>query len=88
MDDEIGTLTPGKRADIIMLRTDDFTIAPAHSPVETVVFQSHPAHIDTVLVDGEPVKRDGELLNPLVAEEFDRFVDSGHRLVTEAGLAE
>ena len=86
MEDEIGTLTPGKRADIIMIDTDDFATAPAHSPVQTVVFQSDPSHIDTVLVDGEPVKRDGALLNPAVDEEFDRFVDSGYRLIEEAGI--
>ncbi|WP_306061809.1 amidohydrolase family protein [Natronococcus wangiae] len=86
MEDEIGSLTPGKRADIITVRTDDFTTAPCHSPIQTVVFQSDPSHIDTVLVDGEPVKRDGELLNPIVEEEFDRFVESGKRLIDEAGI--
>ncbi|WP_440991635.1 amidohydrolase family protein [Haloarchaeobius baliensis] len=86
MADEIGSLTPGKRADVVLLRTDDFMTAPSHSPIQTVVFQSYPSHIDTVLVDGEVVKRDGELLNPAVEEEFDRFVQSGHRLIDEAGL--
>ncbi|MFD1647601.1 amidohydrolase family protein [Haloarchaeobius litoreus] len=86
MADQIGSLTPGKRADVVMLRTDDFMTAPSHSPIQTVVFQSDPSHIDTVLVDGEPVKRDGELLNPAVEEEFDRFVASGRRLIDEAGL--
>ena len=86
MEEEIGTLTPGKRADVIMLRTDDFMTAPSHSPIQTAVFQSDPSHIDTVLVDGEPVKRDGKLLNPAVDEEFDRFVRSGRRLIEEAGI--
>ena len=86
LEDEIGTLTPGKRADIVMLRTDDFMTAPSHSPIETVVFQSDPSHIDTVLVDGEVVKRDGELRNPAVHDEFDRFLQSGRRLIDEAGL--
>ncbi|MXR20469.1 amidohydrolase family protein [Halobacterium bonnevillei] len=86
LEDEIGTLTPGKRADVVMIRTDDFMTAPSHSPVQTAVFQSDPSHIDTVLVDGEPVKRHGELLNPLAEAEFDRFVQSGRRLVDEAGI--
>ncbi|MFC6719090.1 amidohydrolase family protein [Natrialbaceae archaeon GCM10025810] len=86
MEDEIGTLTPGKRADVVMLREDDFLTAPSHDPIQTVVFQSDASHIDTVLVDGEVVKRDGELLNNLVDEEFDRFVRSGRRLIDEAGL--
>jgi 5-methylthioadenosine/S-adenosylhomocysteine deaminase len=86
LEDEIGTLTPGKRADVVMIRTDDFMTAPSHSPIQTAVFQSDPSHIDTVLVDGEPVKRHGELLNPLAEAEFDRFVQSGRRLVDEAGI--
>ncbi|MEF8853797.1 MAG: amidohydrolase family protein [Haloarculaceae archaeon] len=87
LEDEVGTLTPGKRADVVLLRENDFLTAPSHDPVQTAVFQSEPAHVDTVLVDGDVVKRDGELTNPLVDEEFDRFVASGRRLVDEAGLA-
>jgi len=86
LEDEIGTITPGKRADLVLLRENDFLTAPSHDPVQTAVFQSDPAHVDTVLVDGEVVKRDGALTNPLVDEEFDRFVESGRRLVDEAGL--
>ncbi|TKX78602.1 S-adenosylhomocysteine deaminase [Halorubrum sp. SD626R] len=86
LDDEIGTITPGKRADVVLVRENDFLTAPSHSPVQTVVFQSDTSHVDTVLVDGEVVKRDGELTNPKVREEFDRFVESGCRLLDEAGL--
>jgi len=86
MEDEIGTITPGKRADIVLFDADDFMTAPSHSPVQTVVFQSDPSHIDTVLVDGEFAKRDGELTNPKAREEFDRFVASGERLLDEAGI--
>ncbi|WP_435065227.1 amidohydrolase family protein [Halobaculum sp. EA56] len=86
LEDEIGTLTPGKRADVVVLDASDFTTAPSHSPVQTIVFQSDPSHVDTVLVDGDVVKRDGELTDPKVREEFDRFVASGERLIEEAGL--
>jgi len=86
MEDEIGTLTPGKRGDIITIDATDFMTAPSHSPIQTAVFQSDPSHIDTVLVDGDVVKRDGELTNPKVTEEFDRFVASGERLIDEAGI--
>ncbi len=86
LDDEIGTITPGKRADLVCFDANDFMTAPSHSPVQTVVFQADTSHIDTVLVDGEVVKRDGELTNPKVGEEFDRFVESGWRLLDEAGI--
>lgn len=84
--DEIGTLTPGKRADIVLIDESDFLTAPSHSPIQTVVFQADPSHIDTVLVDGEVRKRDGQLESSLLHEEFDRFVESGHRLLDEAGI--
>ncbi|MGM0604626.1 MAG: amidohydrolase family protein [Halobacteriota archaeon] len=86
MEEEIGTLTPGKRADIVMIDTNDFMTAPAHSPIQTVVFQADQSHIDTVLVDGEFRVRDGELVTDLVDEEFDRFVESGERLIEESGI--
>ena len=86
MADEIGSITPGKRADLVLVNANDFMTAPSHSPVQTVVFQSDPSHIDTVLVDGEIVKQNGELTNPKVHEEFDRFVESGERLIDEAGI--
>ncbi|SDX74548.1 amidohydrolase family protein [Halobellus clavatus] len=86
LEDEIGTLTPGKRADIVLIDETDFMTAPAHSPIQTVVFQSDPSHIDTVLVDGEVKKRGGQLENPRLEEEFDRFIESGHRLLDEAGI--
>jgi len=70
----------------VLIDASDFMTAPSHSPVQTVVFQSDPSHIDTVLVDGEVVKRDGDLTNPKLSEEFDRFVASGERLLDEAGI--
>ncbi len=86
MEDEIGSLTPGKRADIVMVRTDDFMTAPSHSPIQTVVFQADASHVDHVMVDGEFRKRDGKLVSSLVEDEFDRFVESGRRLVEESGI--
>jgi len=86
MEDQVGTLTPGKRADLFMLRVDDCMTAPSFDPIQTLVFQSTAEHVDTVLVDGEIKKQDGELTNPLVAEEFDRFVASGERLIEESGI--
>ncbi|AGB39160.1 amidohydrolase family protein [Natronococcus occultus] len=86
LDDEIGSLTPGKRADITMIRTDDLNTTPVHDPIETVVFQSGVANVDTVLVDGEVVKRDGKLYNEPGRNQQDRLVRSGRRILEESGL--
>ena len=62
LDDRVGSLSPGKRADVILLRASDLNLAPLNNVVETVVSCAHPGNVDTVLVDGKIVKRDGQLV--------------------------
>ncbi len=59
--DVTGSLTPGKRADLILIRTDDVNIAPLANIEATVVQSATPANVDTVMVDGRIVKRHGRL---------------------------
>lgn len=61
--DATGSLTVGKRADIILLRTDDLNMAPVVDPVESIVRSAQPSNVDTVLVDGAVVKRNGVLMH-------------------------
>ena len=62
MDSKIGSLTPGKRADIILVRTDTFGMTPLNNPIGQFVYNAHPGLVDTILVDGKVAKRDGELV--------------------------
>ena len=64
LDDRIGSLTPGKEADIVLLRADGLGMAgwDRGNPAATVVLQASVAQVDTVLVAGRVVKRDGKLL--------------------------
>ncbi|MFC7251619.1 amidohydrolase family protein [Halomicroarcula sp. GCM10025324] len=82
--EEVGSLTPGKRADVITIRTDDVNTAPVHDPFATVVLHAEPANVDNVFVDGELLKADGELTTSLFAERLDDLVASGERLVSAA----
>ncbi|MBD3924258.1 amidohydrolase family protein [Nocardioides cavernae] len=66
LEDEIGTLTVGKRADIQLLRTDQPTMAPfsptdAQSVMDAVVFHGTPQIVDTVMVEGQVLLEGGEL---------------------------
>jgi cytosine/adenosine deaminase-related metal-dependent hydrolase len=62
LSDLIGSISVGKRADLILIRTNDLNIAPRGN-IETAVVQSAtPANVDTVLVDGRIVKRHGKLI--------------------------
>jgi cytosine/adenosine deaminase-related metal-dependent hydrolase len=55
-----GSLTPGKRADIILVRTTDINMAPVGDPYEALVSLAQPGNIDTVIVDGEILRQAGK----------------------------
>jgi cytosine/adenosine deaminase-related metal-dependent hydrolase len=59
--DKTGSLTPGKRADLIMIRATDINMAPARDPYYAIAFQGQPANVDTVVVDGRVLVRAGKL---------------------------
>jgi cytosine/adenosine deaminase-related metal-dependent hydrolase len=62
LDHEIGSLTPGKRADLIIVSAHPVRTAPAVDPVATLIFYTDAADIETVMVAGVLKKRDGTLL--------------------------
>lgn len=61
--DRIGSLRPGKQADVVLVDTDAVNLATAerHDPIGAVVAAAHPGNVATVLVAGRVVKRDGVL---------------------------
>ena len=82
--DRIGSLTPGKQADVVLLRADTLNMRPLHDAVAAVIMQGAPANVDTVLVDGEFRKRHGKLLYASLARRLDELDASGQRIA--AGL--
>ena len=62
LDKKIGTLTPGKEADIILLRTDRLNVMPMNNAVGAVVTSMGPQNVDTVLIAGKVMKRNGKLV--------------------------
>jgi cytosine/adenosine deaminase-related metal-dependent hydrolase len=61
IDDKVGSLTPGKRADLILIRKTDLNMAPVGDPVMAIVRSAQPHNVDTVVVDGRILKRNGKL---------------------------
>ena len=58
--DKAGSLTPGKRADIILVRTTDINMTPVGDPYEALVSLAQPGNVDTVIVDGRILRRSGK----------------------------
>ena len=57
--DRTGSITPGKRADLVLVRTTDTNMAPAGDPYEAIVSLGLPTNVDTVIVDGRVLRRAG-----------------------------
>jgi len=61
MDQQIGSLTPGKRADVIMVKTDSVHMGVFTDPAHMLVEAAEESDIDTVSIDGRILKRGGKL---------------------------
>ena len=62
LDDRIGSLTPGKRGDVVLIRKGPFGDSIEDDACAHVLLQTSPREIDTVLVDGEARVKGGQLL--------------------------
>src|SRR5207237_1438627 len=60
--DRVGALSPGKQADLILVRTDGLNLTPLNNPVGALVVATHPGDVDSVFVAGRALKRHGKLL--------------------------
>jgi cytosine/adenosine deaminase-related metal-dependent hydrolase len=78
LDDRIGSLTPGKCADLIVVDTRQINLAVLTDPAHLLVEAAQPANVDTVIVDGRVLKSGGRL----TAIDVDGLVDE-----TRAALA-
>ncbi|MFF1293488.1 MULTISPECIES: amidohydrolase family protein [unclassified Streptomyces] len=80
LEDRTGSLTPGKRADVVAIDATALNVAPVHDAAAAVTLSADVSNVDTVLVDGVIRKRDGKLTGDvararrLVEESRDRLL--------------
>jgi 5-methylthioadenosine/S-adenosylhomocysteine deaminase len=63
--DRTGSITPGKKADIVIIDGNAVNVAPIIDPVGAVVCAADISNVDTVIVDGVVLKRGGKLVADL-----------------------
>lgn len=80
---QIGSLTPGKLADLVIINADDLNLFPVHDPVATVVMQTSLANIEAVMIGGVWKKRNGQLLVDGLDRKKELLLHSGQRLVRD-----
>ena len=62
VEDRTGSLTPGKKADVVVIDATAPNVAPLLDPVAAVTLCADVSNVETVLVDGQVLKRDGRLV--------------------------
>jgi cytosine/adenosine deaminase-related metal-dependent hydrolase len=80
-----GSLTPGKRADIILVRTTDINMTPVGDPYEALVSLAQPVNVDTVIVDGRILRQSGKFTALDHAKVVSEAREAGAGLRSKAG---
>jgi cytosine/adenosine deaminase-related metal-dependent hydrolase len=86
LSDRIGSLAPGKQADIAVMSLGALAMWPVHDAVATVVMQGSGARVRDVIVAGAFRKRDGTLLGPDIGAIRNKLAASGERMLGRLNL--
>ena len=81
LEDRIGTLAPGKAADLILIDGSHINLFPVHDAVESVVFHANPSNVDTVMIGGRIVKRGGRLRYRGLRAKQEALAESARRIL-------
>lgn len=86
LEKKIGSLTPGKQADLIMIGPDGLQILSSQDPVQSVVSYAEAANVETVMIAGRIVKDKGRLLFGGLDARREELRASAARLLDAAGV--
>jgi 5-methylthioadenosine/S-adenosylhomocysteine deaminase len=85
LDGKIGSLTPGKEADILVIRTDDINLYPSNNAIGTVVQAAERSNVDTVIIGGRIRKYRGKVADLDMGQLRTMVEESRDHLFTAAG---
>ena len=85
-EDEIGSLEPGKKADLILVDLSASKFVPRHDLLTSVVYQAGASDVDTVIVNGELLMRERTLVHIDEARIIGEAQEAAADLVERAGL--
>ncbi len=86
VEDRIGSLAPGKQADLVMIRADGLNMQPVHDPAAAVLMHANAGNIDSVMVAGQWKKRAGKLLVEDIDGKLEKLRESGARITHVMGF--
>jgi 5-methylthioadenosine/S-adenosylhomocysteine deaminase len=86
LEGRIGSLTPGKQADIVLLQTRAINTMPVLDPHGTIVTFADTSNVDSVFVAGRALKRDGKLVDADLDSVYRKLEESRNHILGQGGL--
>jgi cytosine/adenosine deaminase-related metal-dependent hydrolase len=86
MADEVGSLEPGKAADLVLFLERSPSLANIHDPYQKLVYCASERDVAQVWVDGEPVVAEGRVLGVDIPALLPHARELAVKLATDAGL--
>ena len=86
MGDAIGMLEPGRKADLVVVDLRSVFVAPVHRIISALVFNATPRDVRDVIVDGEFVIRDRQVLTVNEAQLLEDAGEAAQTLFRRAGI--
>src|SRR6185437_8023349 len=86
LDAEVGSLEPGKQADLVLFAEASPSLSNVHDPYQELVYCASPRDVHTVWVAGTPVVSEGRVLGVDLAELLPRARELAVKLAVDAGL--
>lgn len=87
MEDEIGSIEVGKKADVVIMAFDNPHVTPVFNPVSALVYAALGNEPETVLIDGAVVMRDRVVMTVDEAQVRQRAQKAAEALAERAGIA-
>jgi 5-methylthioadenosine/S-adenosylhomocysteine deaminase len=85
-DDQIGSLEPGKKADLIVVNPNSATMLPMHDPVANMVSSMRSENVESVMVDGKWVMRERKILTVDEQEVIAAAIRHAAEITRRAGI--
>src|SRR2546423_3611953 len=86
LEDKVGSLAPGKQADIVLLNANAINTSPMLDPIATVVVFADTSNVDSVFVAGRAVKRHGRLVDADLDSVFRKLEESRNHILSSGEL--
>ena len=82
--DKVGTITPGKSADLILVPRHALNLAPMGDPIGALVLGGHAGNVEAVIVEGAAVKWNGRMIGADVRRALELLERSREYLYAQA----